>query len=132
MAHLGRGDQGEDPLYHPQPRPEDGDDGQLFAGQLLGDRLGHGGLDFYVLEGKVSGGLIAHEGGHFVDDLAEIFHASGLVPKDGELVLQEGVIQYVYHFVHCSMSPFLCHWFCGAGAAFSRARRSRSAWERRW
>ena len=54
-----------------------------FFSQLLGDRLGHGGLDFYVTEGKVSGGLIAHEGGHFGDDLAEIFHTSTLVPKDG-------------------------------------------------
>ena len=126
VPHFGGGDEGEDALHHAQPRPENGDNGQLFTGQLVGHRLGHGGLHLHSLEGEVPGGVIAHEGGDFADNLPKILDPGGLIPQDGELVLQQGVIQYVYHFhlFHFSLSIY-CGW--GVWAACSRSSRSRSA-----
>ena len=105
MTDLGGGDQGEDALDHAQARPQDGDDGQLLAGQLVGHGLCHRGLDLHRLQRKVPGGVVAHEGGDLAHDLPEVSHAGGLIPQDGQLMLQQGVVQYVYHF-HLYRSPF--------------------------
>ena len=87
VTDLGGGDQGEDTLDHTQARPQDGDDGQLLAGQLIGHGLCHGGLNLHRLERQVPGGVVAHEGGNLAHDLAEVLHAGGLIPQDGQLML---------------------------------------------
>ena len=92
VAHLGRGDQGEDALHHAQAGPQDGDDGQLLARQHPEGPGGHGGLDLHLFRGQVPGGLIALQGGDLGDDLPELLHAGALVPEDAQLVLQQRMV----------------------------------------
>ena len=67
--------------------------------------LGHtdGSLHLSCLHGEIPGGLIAHEGGDFADQLPELLDAGVFTPQDGELVLDQRVIQNVY-MVHHSLS----------------------------
>ena len=41
------------------------------------------------------GGLIAHEGGDLAHDLAEFLDTGVLVAKHGQLVVDEGVVEYM-------------------------------------
>ena len=98
VAHLGGGDEGEDAVHHAQTGPQHRNDGQLFAGDALEGSGGDGRLDLHVLQRQVAGGLIAHQGGDLGDDLAEVLDAGVLISQDGELVLEQRVIQNVYLF----------------------------------
>ena len=103
VADFGRGDQVNHGVYHAQASPEHRHNGQLLPGQDL--NLGHtdGSLHLSCLHGEIPGGLIAHEGGDFADQLPELLDAGVFTPQDGELVLDQRVIQNVY-MVHHSLS----------------------------
>ena len=83
MAHLGGGNQIQNAVHHAKARPEDGDNGQLLARQVLEGPGGNGGLDDHILQGQVTGSLIALQGGDFGNDLPKLLHAGRLVTEDG-------------------------------------------------
>ena len=122
VAHLGRGDQREDAVHHTQAGPEYGDNGQLFPGDGLESASGHGGLNLHFFQRQIAGGLVAHQRGDFRHHLTKILYAGVFVPEDGELVLQQRVVQNMYLFhSHRQITPFS-----------KRSFRSRSACESRW
>ena len=52
-----------------------------------------GGLHCDFLEGKIPGGLVAHQGGYLAGQLPEILAAGLLFAHQGDLVLDEGMIE---------------------------------------
>ena len=98
MAHLGGGNQVQDAVHHAKASAEDGHDGQLLAGQGLEGAGGDRGLHLHIGQGEITGGLVALQRGDFGDDLAELLHAGILVPQDGQLMLQQRMIQHMYLF----------------------------------
>ena len=99
VAHLGGGDQIQNAVHHPQARPENGNNGQLFARDALELAGGDGGLDLHVLQGQVPGGLVALQRRHLRDDLPKFLHAGVFIPQDTQLMLEQRVVQNVYFFV---------------------------------
>ena len=92
VAHASRGYQVEDTVDHAEARTQDGNDGELFAGELLKRCGGDGGLDLDVFHGQVAHGLVAVKERKLAHELAELVGASALVAQDRQLVLDEWVI----------------------------------------
>ena len=80
---------------------------------------GNGGLHFHFLQGQLASGLVAHQACDFTDQLPELLNGGILTAQDRQLVLNEGMVQYVY-FCH---DFFLLYVYF----EFSRSSRSRSA-----
>ena len=96
MTHLGRGDQAQDAVHHAQTGAEDGHNGHLLAGNALAVGRADGSLHIDGLHGEVTGGLIAHQHGDFGHGGAEVAGAGVFVPQDGQLMLQQGMIQNMH------------------------------------
>ena len=90
------GDQFHHVVHHAEAGAKDGDDGQLLAGQHPALGSGDGGLHLYLPGGQVAGGLIAHQTGNFADQLAEFLNGGLLVAQNGQLMLDQGMIEDVY------------------------------------
>ena len=116
VADLGGGNQIHHVVHHAQARPQHGDDGQLLARQHPALGGGHRGLHLHLVGGQVPGGLVAHEARDFSDQLPELLDAGILVPEDCQLVLNQGVIQYV-NVCHKFRSPFLYILYMETGRA---------------
>ena len=95
VAHLGGGNQINDGVHHAQTGPQDGHDGQLFAGQHAHRSLGHGRFNFHLFGGQIPGSLIAHELCDFAYQLPKFLDAGVLIPQQSQLVLDQGMLQYV-------------------------------------
>ena len=104
MSHAGRRHEVEDAIDHAKSCTQDRDDGDLFAGDALADRLLERGLDLDILEREVAHGLIALEDGKLGHELAELLRARVLVAQDVELVLHERVVDdleaWIVDFCH--------------------------------
>ena len=61
---------------------------------LIIDELGY--LPIEKDDGQVAGGLIAHQTGNFADQLAEFLNGGLLVAQNGQLMLDQGMIEDVY------------------------------------
>lgn len=92
MAHASGGYQVEDAIDHAKARTQDGNDGELFAGELLKRCGGDGGLDLDVFHGQVAHSLVAVKERKLAHELAELVGAGALVAQDRQLVLDERVI----------------------------------------
>ena len=79
-----------------------------------------------IFHRHIPGGFIAHKGGDLGNDLPELLGAGALIPQDGELVLQQRVVQNVYLFHVHGIFPFYLV-FSAASSARSLSSRSRSA-----
>ena len=90
------GDQLHHIVHHAEAGAKDGDDGQLLARQHPALGSGDGGLHLYLPGGQVAGGLIAHQTGNFADQLAEFLNGGLLVAQNGQLMLDQGMIEDVY------------------------------------
>ena len=53
-------------------------------------------MHLYLPGGQVAGGLIAHQTGNFADQLAEFLNGGLLVAQNGQLMLDQGMIEDVY------------------------------------
>ena len=93
MAHLGGRDQGQHAIHHAKARPQDGNDGKLPSGDHFGLAAADGGLHCDFLEGKIPGGLVAHQGGYLAGQLPEVLAAGLLFAHQGDFVLDEGMIE---------------------------------------
>ena len=83
-----------------------------------------GGLDLDLLKREVARGLVAHQHGDLGDELAELLDAGVLVAQDGQLVLDQRVVEYAY-FAHISISFIKIKNFLKAFPWGKVARRSR-------
>ena len=92
VAHAGRGYQVEDTVDHAKACTQDGNDGELLAGELLKRGGGDGGLDLDVFHGQVAHGLVAVKKRELAHELAELIGAGALVAQDRQFVLDERVI----------------------------------------
>lgn len=92
MAHASGGHQVEDAIDHAKACTQDGNDGELLAGELLKRGGGDGGLDLDVFHGQVAHGLVAVKKRKLAHELAELIGAGALVAQDRQLVLDEWVI----------------------------------------
>ena len=92
VAHASGGHQFEDAVDHAKARTQDGNDGELFAGELLKRCGGDGGLDFDVFHGQVAHGLVAVKKCELAHKLAELVGAGVFVAQDRQLVLDERVV----------------------------------------
>ena len=92
VAHASGGYQVEDAIDHAEACTQDGNDGELFAGELLKRCGGDGGLDLDVFHGQVAHGLVAVKKCELAHELAELVGAGALVAQDRQLVLDEWVI----------------------------------------
>ena len=130
VADLDVGHHADHAVHHAQTGAEDGNDGKLLAGDAaaLGD--GHRRLHVDLFQRQVAGRLIAHQHGDFGDKLAEFLHAGLFIAQDGQLVLDQRVIEYD-NFAHVSVSFYsnvMGQRFCSAAR---RSCRSRSACDSR-
>ena len=96
VADFRRGHQVNDGVHHAEASPENGHDGQLLAREHFHLGGGDGRLHLALLGGQIAGCLIAHKGCNFPDNFPEFLHAGILVAENGQLVLQQRVIQNVY------------------------------------
>ena len=96
VADLGGGNQLHHVVHHAETRAENGDDGQLLAGQHPALGGSDGGLHLHLTGGQAAGGLIAHQTGNFADQLAEFLNGGLLVAQNGQLMLDQGMIEDVY------------------------------------
>ena len=92
MTHASGGHQVEDTIDHAKACTQDGNDGKLFAGELLKRGGGDGGLDLDVFHRQVAHGLVAVKKRELAYELAELIGAGALVAQDRQLVLDERVI----------------------------------------
>ena len=92
MAHASGGHQVEDTVDHTKACTQDGNDGELLAGELLKRCGGDGSLDLDVFHGQVAHGLVAVKKRELAHELAELVGAGALVAQDRQLVLDERVI----------------------------------------
>ena len=92
VAHASGGHQVEDAIDHAEARTQDGNDGELFAGELLKRCGGDGSLDLDVFHGQVAHGLVAVKERKLAHELAELVGASALVAQDRQLVLDERMV----------------------------------------
>ena len=109
VPHLCGRHQFQHAVHHAQACPQNGDESQLPAGDHLGGGFLHGGHGFHVHQGKVPGGLVAHQSGNLADQLPEIFGAGGNVPQERKLVLDQRMVHYKHIFIvlHGVSPPFL-------------------------
>ena len=107
MAHLHVGHHADHAVHHAETGTENGHHRQLLAGDPAA--LGHGdrGLHVDLLQGQIAGGLKAHQHGDLRNQLPEDLDAGALVAQDGQLVLDQGMVEYAY-FAHDSFS-FICN-----------------------
>src|ERR1041385_3341197 len=89
----GRRDELADPLDHAEAGPEDRHQGELLPGDSTGGGTLERRLDLHRLGLEMAGGLIGHQHRDLRDQLLEILDRRGLVPEDGELVLDQRVLE---------------------------------------
>ena len=108
VAHARGGNESEDAVDHSQASAQDGDDGDLLAGNALAGGLLKRGLHLDVLEREVAHGLIALEDRELRHELAELLGSGPLVPQDAQLVLDQGVVdnREPALVVICHVCPF--------------------------
>ena len=104
VAHLCAGNQGQDAADHAKACPEDGDHRQLAAGDHGGHAGLDGGLHLYILQGKIPQGFIAHEHGTLLGERTEFIGSRGLVPEEGNFVLNQRVVKNHY-IIHNENAP---------------------------
>ena len=93
MAHPGRGDQLDHGLGHAEAGAQDGDHGHLLAGDGGRVHLLQRRLDALPGHGQIARHLIAHQEGDLLQQLAEEDGGGALVAHDGELVLDQRMIE---------------------------------------
>ena len=93
MTHFHVGHHAHHTVHHAQAGPEDGDDGQLFAGDTMALGYGYGCFHIHFFQGQISGGLVAHQHGYFGYQLSEFLYAGVLIPEDGEFMLDKRVVE---------------------------------------
>ena len=99
MADLDVGHHAHHAVDHAETGAEDGNDSQLLAGDALAPGRSNRSFDDDLLQGQIAGRLIAHEHGDLRDELAEFFDAGALVAEDGQLMLNQRVVENTY-FAH--------------------------------
>ena len=104
VTDFGGGDQSNHLVNHAQAGPQDGNNGQLLAGEHMALCGCHRGLHFYFLQGQLPGCLVAHQAGDLADQFPELLNRGILAAQDRQLVLNEGMIQYMY-FCHNHQTP---------------------------
>jgi len=107
VAHAGGGHHAQHTVHQTETGAQDGNDGELLAGQHGNLGLADGGLHRGGGQGQVTGGLIGDEHTDFAHQLAEILDAGVLVAHDGQLVCNQGVIHDVYFFAKHRSSPHM-------------------------
>ena len=99
MAHLDVGHHADHAVHHAETGAEDGNHSQLLAGDSLALGHGNGRFHFHFLQRQIAGRLIAHQHGDLGDELTKFLDAGPLVAQDGQLVLDQGMVEYAY-FAH--------------------------------
>ena len=101
VTDSGVGHKGQHAVDHAQTGAQDRHKRQLFAGDDLGVRHGHGGFDVTIHQRQVARCFKAHQHGDLADELAELLGSRALVAQDGKLVLNKRMIHFMYcHFEH--------------------------------
>ena len=77
---------------HAEPRAQNGDEGDLAAGDHVELADTDGRFDLDLLHRHVAGGLIAHQHGDLVGQLAELLGTGVLVAQERDLVLDERMV----------------------------------------
>ena len=116
MTDLGGGDHIHHGIHHAQTCTQNGDDCQLLTCQHPALGGGHRGLHLHLHGGQIPGGFVAHQARDFTNQLTELLDAGILVAQNCQLMLDQGMLQFVY--IRHRYTPF---------SLFSRAARSRSA-----
>src|SRR5215210_2465585 len=94
--------EGERPVEHTKPGPQDGNEADG-AGDLLDLRLGQGRADLDLAGRHIPCGLGDHDKGEFLHGLPEVRGRGPLVAQDRELVATQGVVYdvEVLHIGRC-------------------------------
>ena len=82
-----------DAIHHAQAGAQNRYDAQLLAGQHLLGGLAQRSLDLHVNSGQITGHFIDHQHGDLLQQLAELLGAGGGLTHDGQLVLNQGMIE---------------------------------------
>src|SRR5690606_3963000 len=132
VAHACRGHHAEDAVHHHYAGPQDVHQRELLAGEPLDLRLGHGRGDHAVLELEVAHGVERHEHAHLGAQGPEVADVRLDVPHDGELVLDEWVIDDRYRHVAGPLSGPLRRRAARWGPNERAALQGRLVWRRGW
>ena len=100
MTDLGGRNHPQHRVQHTAARAQDRNQSQLSAGDLLRSHRRHRGFDLYILEGQISGRLIAHQHGDLGDQLAEFLGTGVLITQDRQLVLDQRMVKNRNFTVH--------------------------------
>ena len=92
MADFSRGNHFQHTVHHSQTGAQNRDKGQLFAGNHIGFSHADGGFDFNLFQRKIPGGFVADKHSNFRNQLTEFLRAGVLVTKQGDFVLNQGMI----------------------------------------
>ena len=95
-------------VHHAKPGTKDGNDSQLFTGDLLCRGAGNGGMDLHVFQGEIPRDLIPHQHRDLVKQLAKILGGGVDLSHNGQLVLNERVVDQVKCAHISSLSRALC------------------------
>ena len=135
MRHTGGGNQRQNTVLKAQTCAEDGNNGQLLAGQHGRFAGAQGRFDGLCGHRQIAGGLIGQQHGDLANQRTEILHAGVLVAHDRQLVLHQRVIHNVQggeFFAHNNILRNIKNLKTQSKVMGSPlASRSRSAWERR-
>ena len=87
--------------HHAEPRTEDGDDRNASLGDTVLPRRLERGLHVNGGEFHIPHALIGHDDGDLLDEFAELLHARVFVAQNGDLVVDQRVIEDKNIF-HCA------------------------------
>lgn len=93
MPHLCRRKDAVHAVDHAEPRAQDGHDGDAVVRNAVLRRLFEGRFHLDGHELHVAHALVRHDGRDLFDELAELLHGSVLVAQNGDLMLDEGMIE---------------------------------------
>ena len=105
VADLDVGHHADHAVDHAQTRAENGDDGELLARDAAAFGQSDGSLHVDLLQGQVTGSLIAHQHGDLGNEFAEFLDAGLFITQDRKLVLDQGVVEYA-NVAHVSISLY--------------------------
>ena len=95
VADLCGGDQVDNRVHHAESGAKNGDNCEFFAGKHPNGCLCNRRFDLDLFRRQITGGLIAHELRDFSHQLAEFLNTGVFVPKQGQLMLNQRMLQYM-------------------------------------
>ena len=87
MTNFGNGNQAQKSIHHAESCPQNGNNGELFAGDFFCSHPGNRCFDCNIFCGKITGNFISHQHRNFIQQLPEVFGSGILIPHQRQLAV---------------------------------------------